>query len=58
MAKSTLKDYLIIYHMGSDPDIEVNVKMRNDEEAIVYAKQYRKDGFSIFEKTKKGSRRI
>ena len=45
-----MKKYDIIYHIFPDgEDILLTIPARSKEEAIAFAKRYRKDGFSIRE---------
>lgn len=44
-----MKKYRIIYNMYPENDIEIIATTKNEEEAIVFAKAYRKDSFRIFE---------
>ena len=39
--------YEITYHMHPEKDIVVVITARSEEEAIIFAKQYRNDAFSI-----------
>lgn len=41
--------YIITYHMHPYDDITVTIKANTEEEAIIYAKGYRNDAFSIEE---------
>ena len=45
-----MKTYRIVYHLMPDAsNIEITISAESYEEACVYAKQYRKNGFSIEE---------
>ena len=45
-----MKRYMITYHLRPDAeDITITITAKNYEDACVFAKAYRKDGFSICE---------
>ena len=44
-----MKTYKITYHMYPDPDIEITIQAETLEKAIIFAKDYRKDSYSIKE---------
>lgn len=44
-----MKSYLITYQMHPEPNIKVTVTAKTEEEAVVYAKNYRKESFTIEE---------
>lgn len=46
-----MKTYIITYHMSPAPDIVIEHMANSEEDAIIFAKQYRHDSFSIEEKT-------
>ena len=41
--------YRITYHMYPEKDISVEIIARSEEEAIIFAKEYRNDSFSVSE---------
>ena len=41
--------YKIIYHMHPADDVIITIEAKDEAEAVAYAKQYRKDAFSIVE---------
>ena len=45
-----MNDYIITYHMHPSKDIVITIKANNEEEAVIYAKGYRKDAFTIAER--------
>lgn len=44
-----MKTYLITYQMYPEENIKVTVNTKTEEEAVVYAKNYRKEAFTIEE---------
>lgn len=44
-----MKRFKITYHLWPGEDITVEITAKNYEDACVFAKNYRKDGFSIEE---------
>ena len=42
-----MKTFEIIYHMNPMPDIVITHRANSETEAIIFAKQYRQDAFSI-----------
>ena len=44
-----MRSFVITYRMGKAEDIKINVSATTEEEAIVFAKWYRQDAFSIEE---------
>lgn len=44
-----MKKYKIIYFMFPEKNIEVIILAKDMEEAIIYAKNFRKDAFSVTE---------
>ena len=46
---SDINAYRIIYHMYPCDDVTIVIYAHNEEEAIMCAKEYRNDSFSIIE---------
>ena len=44
-----MKTFRIVYNMYPAKDIEIRINAETEEDAIIYAKSYRKDSFRIFE---------
>lgn len=45
-----MKKYRITYHMRPDAeDITIEIMAKSYEDACIFAKEYRKDGFSVEE---------
>ena len=44
-----MKKYKITYHMWPEKDIEMVILARSEEEAIIFAKEYRNGSFSVEE---------
>lgn len=45
-----MKTYKIIYHLKPDSeDVEIIIKAKNYDDACIFAKQFRKDSFSVAE---------
>ena len=45
-----MKTYKITYHMHPDEDVVITVQANSEDDAIVFAKQYRtRDSFSVEE---------
>lgn len=44
-----MKHYRITYHRWPEEDIVIEITAKSYEDACIYAKEFRKDGFSIEE---------
>ena len=44
-----MKKFKIVYHLHPHDDVVIVIKADTEEDALVYAKQCRKDSFSIYE---------
>jgi len=44
-----IKNYKIVYHLYPYDDVVIVIEANNEDDAIAYAKRYRKDSFSIYE---------
>lgn len=47
-----MKTYLITYQMYPKRNIKIAIKAKTEEEAVIYAKNYRKEAFYIIEEVK------
>ena len=55
----SMKKYKIIYHLKPDAeDIEVIIAAKSYEDACIFAKQYRRNCFSVQELTENGWQNI
>lgn len=42
-----MKTYIITYHMSPAKDITIEYRANSEDDAIIFAKNYRNDSFSI-----------
>ena len=44
-----MKEFEITYHLSPFPDVKVRIIAQDEEQAIIFAKEYRNDAFSVEE---------